>query len=65
MKKIKTLDTDKIQNIESKLKASAKAALGVLTQEVTQETSSIIVQNLQQLEQDSQQAVTLLDSVNA
>lgn len=65
MKKIKTLDTDKIQNIESKLKASAKAALGVLTQEVTQETSSVIVQNLQQLEQDSQQAVTLLDSVNA
>ena len=62
--KIKTLDTDKIHAIESKLKLSAQAALGVLTQEVTQETSDIIVKNLQQLEEDSQEAVALLDSAN-
>ena len=63
--KIKMFNTEKIHAIESKLKSSAHAALAVLTQEVTQETSDIIVKNLQQLEEDSQQAIALLDSANA
>ena len=65
VQKIKMFNTEKIHAIESKLKSSAHAALAVLTQEVTQETSDIIVKNLQQLEEDSQQAIALLDSANA
>ena len=64
-KKIKALDISKIHTIESKLKSSAHTALGVLAQEVTQETSDIIVKNLHKLEEDSQEAVALLDSANA